>query len=124
MSGNRQVGSQQAMASTKLRTNGLVRWARWPWTWALAGALLCAGPGATTEAAVPGIEHYLGRSRVLLLFAPRADNPALVRQRAILSDAGAAMSERDLVAVEVPVPRGRRNCAAVSGRAPIGSAPC
>ena len=50
---------------------------------------------------MPGIEQYLWRSRVLLLFAPRADDPALVRQRAILAGAGAAMSERDLVPIEV-----------------------
>ena len=53
-----------------------------------------------TWAAVPGIEQYLWRSRVLLLFAPHADDPALVRQRAILASAGAAMGERDLVLVE------------------------
>ena len=73
----------------------------WPWTWVLAVTLLCAAPLATTEAAVPGIEQYLWRSRVLLLFAPRTDDPALVRQRAILAGAGTAMGERDLVPVEV-----------------------
>ena len=48
-----------------------------------------------------GLEQYLWRSRVLVVFAPRGDDPALLRQRAILADAGPAAGERDLVLVEV-----------------------
>ncbi len=67
----------------------------------LAGALLCVMPVAMTEAAVPGIAQYLWQSRVLLLFAPDKDDPALMRQWGLLAGAGAAMGERDLVPVEV-----------------------
>lgn len=73
-------------------------------TWLLIGAQLCGGLLTTTvEAAVPvpDLQQYLGQSRVLLVFAPRNDDAALVRQRAILKDAAAVAGERDLVIVEV-----------------------
>ncbi len=89
----------QAMASTALRAAWMARWARRMRV--LAGVLLCAVPTAMTEAAVPGIAQYLWQSRVLLLFAPDKDDPALMRQRGLLAGAGAAMGERDLVLVEV-----------------------
>lgn len=67
----------------------------------LLAAVLCAALAARAEASVPDLEHYRWRSRVLLLFAPGPDDPALARQRAILAKAGAAASERDLVLLEV-----------------------
>ena len=85
----------------------------------LVRVLLCAVPVAVTEAAVPGIAQYLWQSRVLLLFAPGQDDPALIRQRGLLADAGAAMGERDLVLVEVIGPGDqalRRRFGAEAGR--------
>lgn len=57
-----------------------------------------------TEAATvdaPFLDQYRWRSRVLLAFAPGADDPLLARQRRILADAAAGAGERDLVTVEV-----------------------
>jgi len=89
---------QQAVASC---TAWMTRWARRTRMQVLAGALLCVVPVAMTEATVSGIAQYLWQSRVLLLFAPDKDDPALVRQRRLVASAGAAMGERDLVLVEV-----------------------
>lgn len=67
----------------------------------LVGMGLVGCVGVSAEAAVPDIRQYIWRSRVLLLFAPRADDPALLLQRSLLAQAGAGMAERDLVAVDV-----------------------
>lgn len=58
--------------------------------WALIGALSCAALTVTsTEAAVsaPDLQRFRGQSRVLLVFAPRDDDAALIRQRAIVGQA-------------------------------------
>ncbi len=82
-----------AVARTRLR--------EWIVRLLLAAAVLCTALAAETEASVPDLEHYRWRSRVLLLFAPGPDDPALARQRAILANAGSAVGERDLVLLEV-----------------------
>lgn len=95
--------------------------------WALIGALSCVALTVTsTEAAVPApdLQRFRGQSRVLLVFAPRDDDAALIRQRAIVGQARAAMDERDLVVIEVVGPgeegaelRRRYNAAADQFRA-------
>ena len=47
------------------------------------------------------LDQYLWKSRVLIAFAPDANDPALARQRRVLADAAAGAGERDLVLVEV-----------------------
>ena len=72
---------------------------------ALAAAILLA-PG--TEAAMPApLQRYVGKSRVLLVFAPGEDDPALTEQRRILASAAREARQRDLVVVEI-VGRGRQ----------------
>lgn len=101
VSNPRRKKGQQAMAYSGLVAARAAGWPLWKLTVILAGVLLVALPIAMTEAAVPGLEQNFGRSRVLLLFAPRPEDPALLRQRNILADASAAAGERNLVPVEV-----------------------
>jgi len=70
---------------------------------ALVGGLLLSITPHMAAATPDGfLDQYLWRSRVLIAFAPSADDPALVRQRRTLADAGeAAAHERDLTLVEV-----------------------
>lgn len=66
---------------------------------ALATAILLT-PG--TEAAVPDpLQRYVGKSRVLLVFAPGEDNPMLTEQRRIMASAAQGAGQRDLVVVEI-----------------------
>ncbi len=66
---------------------------------ALAAAILLT-PG--TEAAMPDLlQRYVGKSRVLLVFAPGEDDPALTEQRRILAFAAQEARQRDLVVVEI-----------------------
>ncbi len=76
----------------------LARW-RW-WAGVLACVLLLAGPGICALSPAD-LREYAGRCRVLLVFAPRPDDPALVKQRAILDATAAGASARDLVVVPV-----------------------
>ena len=69
---------------------------------ALAAAILLT-PG---EAAMPDpLQRYAGRSRVLLVFAPGEDDPAMTEQRRILASAAQGARQRDLVVVEVTATR-------------------
>ncbi len=66
---------------------------------AMAAAILLT-PG--TEAAVPDpLQRYVGKSRVLLVFAPGEDNPTLTEQRRIMASAAQGAGQRDLVVVEI-----------------------
>jgi hypothetical protein len=66
---------------------------------ALAAAILLA-PG--TEAAMPApLQRYVGKSRVLLVFAPGEDNPTLAEQRRIMASAAQGAGQRELVVVEI-----------------------
>ena len=66
---------------------------------ALAAAILLT-PG--TEAAVPDpLQRYVGKSRVLLVFAPGEDNPTLAEQRRIMASAAQGAGQRELVVVEI-----------------------
>ena len=47
------------------------------------------------------LQRYVGKSRVLLVFAPGEDDPGLVEQRLILAAAAQGAGQRDLVVVEV-----------------------
>ena len=63
-----------------------------------AAILLTAG----MEAAMPDpLQRYIGKSRVLLVFAPGEDDPALTEQRRILASAAQGARQRDLVVVEI-----------------------
>ena len=73
---------------------------------ALAAAILLT-PG--TEAAPPDpLQRYLGKSRVLLVFAPGEDDPALTEQRRVLASAAQGARQRDLVMVEIVGTRASR----------------
>ena len=66
---------------------------------ALAAAILLT---PETEAAMPDpLQRYIGKSRVLLVFAPGEDDPALREQRRILASAAQEARQRDLVVVEI-----------------------
>jgi hypothetical protein len=52
-------------------------------------------------AAMPDVDRYIGQSRVVLLFASRQDDPALLAQRATLSGDAAVLRERDVVVFTV-----------------------
>lgn len=47
------------------------------------------------------LQRYVGRFRVLLLFAPGEDDPALTKQRRVLASAAQGARQRDLVVVEI-----------------------
>ena len=47
------------------------------------------------------LQRYIGKSRVLLVFAPGEDDPALREQRRILASAAQEARQRDLVVVEI-----------------------
>ena len=75
---------------------------------ALAAAILLT-PG--TEAAMPNpLQRYIGKSRVLLVFAPGEDDPALTEQRRILASAAQGTRQRDLVVVKNRGDAGIRAC--------------
>lgn len=84
---------------------------------ALACLLFSVAP--QVEAAVRDglLDQYLWKSRVLIAFAPDANDPALARQRRVLADAAAGAGERDLVLVEVAGDAAR---AIPGGDAPAG----
>lgn len=68
----------------------------------VCGLLLSITPRMAAATPDEFLDQYLWRSRVLIAFAPSADDPALERQRRTLADAGeAAADERDLMLVEV-----------------------
>ena len=70
---------------------------------AALACLLLLSVALPVEAAVRDglLNRYLWTSRVLIAFAPDADDPALAQQRRVLADAAAGAGERDLVLVEV-----------------------
>jgi hypothetical protein len=57
--------------------------------------------GAAVSGTTPVLASWRWKSRLLLVFAPDADDPALLDQRGRLAGASAAMRERDLVVIEV-----------------------
>ena len=75
----------------------------------LAGVLVLPAASAT-------LEDLRWNSRVLVLFAPAADNPVLVRQIEALRGAAAGLGERDLVVFAAAGSR----ILAVHGSAPSG----
>lgn len=65
----------------------------------LGGALILLLGGACNASAQPDLARYVDGKRVLLVFAPRADDPSLLAQQRILAGAKAGTGERDLVLV-------------------------
>lgn len=61
-------------------------------------ALTSARP---VPAALDWYQPWRWQARMLLLFAPREDDPSLLREREILADASVGAAERDVVVVEV-----------------------
>jgi len=81
----------------------------------MAGA---AGSGPTRS-----LEPWRWKSRLLLLFAPDADDPALRDQRAHLAAASAAITERDLVVIQVIGAQADQNVDPARLRTAYGIAP-
>lgn len=74
-------------------------------TAAALAACLSGAAGCGAAAAGPAsldLQQYLWRNRVLLVFASRADDPALAQQKTIIERSAAGVAERDLVLIAVP----------------------
>lgn len=70
-----------------------------PHTFALGIALALAG-GVDGSAAPDPLAAHRGASRILVVAAPSAQDPALAAQREALASARSGLKERDLVVIE------------------------
>jgi ABC-type iron transport system FetAB permease component len=53
------------------------------------------------SAAASSIDDYTWHNRLLIVFAGQSSSPELVKQRALIADAKAGFSERDMLPIEV-----------------------
>jgi len=68
---------------------------------AAAAALLLGAPAVATPDDLRTVSAMQNHNRVLLVFAPRLDDPRLAAQRRAFDGAALAMAERDLLLVQV-----------------------
>ena len=63
----------------------------------LALMIIIVSAGCSRAEVGQMFEEYLWQNRLVLVFAPRADDGRLLRQRAILAEAADGLSDRDIV---------------------------